>query len=159
MPIQIFQTTAENIIASVDAVLTKPSGCDLTYVAQFMDVPSINAENALKMANELGLVRIDPTTGDYFPQEPFAIYLVSGKDSQKAAVLRVVLEKYEPYKAFKTRLEITGIASTAAEQVKLIFGLTPHREEIKDTLISIGTFAQSLVSEGAGLFRPKEYST
>lgn len=36
--------------------------------------------------------------------------------------------------------------------------LGAHREEIKDTIISLGTYAHSLVSEGAGLYRIAEDS-
>ncbi len=154
---QIFPTTAENIISVIDAVLTLPSGCDLAYVTQFLDIPQDTAQNALLMAKELGLIQIDLATNMYLPLEPFAVYLVTGRDSQRAATLRISLEKYRPYQSFKTRLEVTGLASRAAEQVKAMYNLTPHRELIKDTLISLGTYTQSLVSEGAGIFKPAEF--
>lgn len=158
----IYPTTAENMIAATDAVLTRENGCDQTYVAQFIDVPQVNAQNALEMARQLGLVDIEPGPTPinlYRPQKPFAIYLVTAKESQRAAVLRLVLENYAPYRAFKQRLVVTGVAARAAEQIKLIYTLTPHRDEIRDTLISLGTFAQSLISEGAGLFRPADFDT
>jgi len=158
MPVDIFPTTAENVIVATDAVLTKVQGCDESYVADFMDVPLINARNALGMAKELGLIELQ-INGNYYPLKPFSIYLVTARDNQKAAVLRLVLENYEPYQAFKFRLAVTGLAATAAEQVKVMYSLQNHRDEIKDTLISLGTFAQSLVTEGGGLFRPAEFDT
>ncbi|MCL4275332.1 MAG: hypothetical protein KJZ77_15785 [Anaerolineales bacterium] len=158
MPVDIFPTTAENVIAATDAVLTRMQGCDENYVAEFMDVPLTNARNALGMATELGLVGLQ-ANGNYCPQKPFAIYLVTARDSQKAAVLRLVLENYAPYQAFKFRLAVTGLASTAAEQIKVMYSFQRHRDEIKDTLISLGTFAQSLVTEGGGLFKPAEFDT
>lgn len=158
MPQDVFPTTAEHIIAVTDAVTTRENGCDDKYVAQFIDVPQGNAQNALEMAKELGLVCKGTTPNShYFPKKPFAIYMVTAKDSQKAAVLRLVLESFEPYCVFKQRLAITGLAAAAAEQVKLIFNLTPHRDEIKDTFISLGTFTHSLITEGAGLFKVVDY--
>lgn len=160
MPLDIFPTTAEHIIAATDAVTTRENGCDDNYVSQFIDVPQGNAQNALEMAKQLGLVLQNPPPNNlYFPQKPFAIYLVTAKDSQKAAVLRLVLENYEPYCIFKQRLAVTQLASRAAEQVKLIFNLTPHRDEIRDTFISLGTFTQSLITEGAGLFKVVDYES
>ncbi len=158
MPVDIFPTTAESVIAATDAVLTKAHGCDDSYVAGFMDVPLLNAQNALGMAKELGLIEIQPN-GEYSPKKPFAIYLATSKDSQKAALLRLILEDYSPYQAFKFRLTVTNLASTAADQVRIMYSLNRHRDEIKDTLISLGTFTQSLVTEGAGLFRPAEFDT
>lgn len=159
MSIDIFPTTAEHIIAVTDAVTTREDGCDLNYVSQFIDVPIVNTQNALEMAMQLQLVDQEPPqTNPYFPHKPFASYLVTAKDAQKAAVLRLVLENYEPYHIFKHRLAVTNSVTRAAEQVKLMFNLTPHRDEIKDTLISLGTFAQSLVTEGAGSFRVTDYN-
>jgi hypothetical protein len=158
MPVDIFPTTAENVIAATDAVLTRELECDEAYVARFMDVPPANAHNALEMAKELGLVKLT-STSNYCPQNPFAIYLVTSRETQKAAVLRLVLENYPPYQTFKFRLAVTGLAATAADQVRVMYNLTRHRDEIKDTFISLGTFAQSLVSEGAGLFRSADSNT
>ncbi len=153
----IFPTTAENIIAATDAVLTSVQGCADNYVAEFMDVPIANAQNALGMASELGLIQ--QSNGKYFPLRPFAVYLVTAKDTQKAAILRLVLEDYPPYQTFKYRLGVTGLASMAAEQVKVLYSLSKHRDEIKDTLISLGTFANSLVTEGGGLFKSADFNT
>ncbi len=81
MPVDIFPTTAENVIVATDAVLTKVQGCDESYVADFMDVPLINARNALGMAKELGLIELQ-TNGNYYPLKPFSIYLVCCKLSK-----------------------------------------------------------------------------
>jgi hypothetical protein len=156
MPVDIYPTTAENVIAATDAVLTKVQGCQDAYVAEFMDVPQVNAQNALGMACQLGLIELQ-ADGTYCPMQPFAVYLVTARDTQKAAVLRLVLENYAPYQAFKYRLAVTGLASIAAEQVKVMYSLLRHRDEIKDTLISLGTFAHSLITEGGGLFKPADF--
>lgn len=155
MPLDVFPTTAEHLIAATEAVLLKATGCDDAFVAQFMDVPVENARNALRMSAQLGLVEDDAAAG-FKPRRPFAVYLVTASDVQKAAILRLVLEDFEPYRVFKARLDILGLAPAAAEQVKQLFGLGRHRDEIKDTLVNLGTFAQSLRSEGAGLFKVAE---
>jgi hypothetical protein len=158
LTIEIFPTTAEHIIAATDAVLTRPDGCDENYVAQFLDATQNNAHNALEMASQLGLITKNPHNL-YVPEKPFAVYLSTAKDSQKAAVLRLVLENYEPYRAFKYRLTLTGFVPQAAEQVRVMFNLAAHRDEIKDTFVNLGTYAQSLISEGAGLFKPANFDT
>lgn len=158
MPLEVFPTTAEHLIAATEAVLLKATGCDEDFVSQFIDVPVENARNALRMAVQLGLVEDDPIAG-FRPRRPFAVYLVTASDLQKAAILRLVLEDFEPYQTFKARLDVLGLAPAAAEQVKQLFGLGRHREEIKDTLVNLGTFAQSLRSEGAGLFKVAELDT
>jgi hypothetical protein len=140
------------VIAATDAVLLKSVGCDDAFVAHFLDVPQENSRHALEMACQLALIENDPAVG-YRPRRPFATYVVTAREVQKAAVLRLVLEDYEPYRVFKSRLEIVGLAPQAAEQVKQLYNMARHRDEIKDTLVNLGTYAQSLVSEGAGLFR------
>ena len=129
MPTDVYHTTVESIIAVIDAVLSSDGDCDLNYLAQFMDVPVPTVENALRMAKELALV--DNVPGHlnlYRSQKPFATYLVTAKDIQKAAVFRLVLENYEPYCFFKERLIITGHPNPSAEQVKVkIWPYSPPR--------------------------------
>lgn len=156
MPLEVFPTTAEHLIGATEAVLLKATGCNDAFVARFIDVPEENARNALQMAVQLGLVEYDPGSG-YGPRRPFAVYLVTASDVQRAAILRLVLEDYEPFRLFKARLDVLGLAPAAAEQVKQLLGLPRHRDEIKDALINLGTYAQSLRSEGAGLFRVAEF--
>lgn len=156
MTVDIFPTTAESIISATDAVLSKADGCDETYVSEFMDIPLPNAKNALGMAKELGLISID-TNSIYRSIYPLSIYLVTARETQKASVMRLILENYLPFKTFKYRLLITNNASTAADQIKVIYSCPQHREEIKDTLINLGTFSQSLISEGGGNFKIANY--
>lgn len=41
----------------------------------------------------------------------------------------------------------------AARHTKAVCGLTAHRDEVKDTLISLGTFGRALVTEGGGNYQ------
>ena len=147
----ICPTTAENLMGATDAVVLFAHGCSAAEVASFLELPQTSAENAIKMACELGFIE-DNGTGSYRPLHPLARYLVTSKDIQKAAVLRLLLESFEPYQVFKRRLEATGVVD-AAQAVKTKFGFSLHRDEIKETLINLGTFAQSLSSPGAGIYR------
>ena len=152
MSYTIYQTNAEEIIGATDAVIQKTDGANHELISEFLSTSMVNAQNAAGMAVELNLIRLDEASGDYFPKFPFASYLVTGNPNQKAAILRLVLEEYEPYKMFKYRLKITNSAPDSANQIKAIFGLTAHSAEINHTLISLGTFTNSINVEGAGRF-------
>lgn len=153
----ILPTTAEHVIGATDAVLLKNTiGCDSQFISSFLDVPIVVSDNALKMAEQIGLIKFDCSSNLYYPNSPFATYLVTSNDKQKATVIRLLIEQYEPYKIFKERLWVTGLVDVASEQVKTYFHLTSHRDEIKNTIISLGTFTHSLISEGAGLYRVAE---
>lgn len=152
MPFEVYPTTAENIIGATDAALQKTNGVDENLVAQFLDIPTDSAGNALGMACQLGLVS-QSRVNEFVASHPYAAYLVTSNLKGKAAILRLVLEQYQPYKTFKHRLSITGSAPEAANQIKAIHGITLHREDILNTFISLGTYTNSLLSEGAGLYK------
>lgn len=74
----------------------------------------------------------------------------------KIAALRVALESYEPFVLFRTRLKSTDFPSEAARQTRAVLDLNEHRDIIKDTLISLGTYSHALDTEGGGLFVPAD---
>lgn len=153
MPNSVFPTTAEEIIGATDAILQKRSGIDAQAIADFQSINLQYAENAAKMAVELGFARIDATTHLYLPESPFASYLVTSATKQKASVLRFVLEQFEPYQFFKNRLRITEFATdAAATQTKATHGLAADRTEIASTFISLGTYTNSLTHREAARY-------
>lgn len=159
MPFNIYQTTAEEIISSVEAVLLKRDGADVQLVANFLTTNTDNAQYAILMAVELGFIKEDDNL--YYPLIPLASYLCTSNSHQKAAVLRFQLEEYEPYKIFKSRLRITDSVQDSATQTRAILNITADRLEIGNTLISLGTFSNSLKTKGAGKYTPStsnEYS-
>lgn len=158
MPFTIYQTTAEEIIGATDAVIQTGTGANENLIAEFLTTSLPNAQNASKMAAEIGLIQFDAGTNLYTPIFPYAIYLVTANQLQKAAILRFVLEEYEPYKLFKSRLKLTTSSNDAANQVRALLSLSAHRAEINHTFISLGTFTNSLVNEGAGKYLPVEKS-
>jgi len=116
-----------------------------------MDLPMTNTQAALDLAEDLGLVRINNAT--YESASPLARMFATPVLAQKAAVLRVAVESYEPYRVFRSRLHQSGEAVTvAAQQTKALLGLTEHHEVIKQTLVSLGTYCQSLRTAGGGQY-------
>jgi len=154
MPYTVYQTTAEEIIGATDAVIQKGTGANENLIAEFLSTSLPNAQNASKMAVELGLVECDSHTNLFTPLFPFAIYLVTANQLQKAAILRIVLEEYQPYKLFKNRLKLTTSSTDASNQVKSLLSLAAHTSEINQTFISLGTFTNSISNEGAGKYLP-----
>ena len=101
MPYDIVLTTAEDIVGVVDAVLAKPDECTKEFVCEFADITDLQVENALHMAEELNLISFDVDTGYYRSDSFLARLIVSSRnDNHKAAIMRLVLEQYEPYITF-----------------------------------------------------------
>lgn len=155
MTFEVYPTSAENIIGVTDACLQKPSGVDVALAADFLDTTQDYARDALLMACQLNLVQQQPS-GVFVPASQCTVFLCTASRESKAAVLRYVLEQYEPYRTFKTRLALTGVVGEAATQSKALHQVGAHRQVVMTTFIDLGTYAQSLVSEGGGLYRPRE---
>lgn len=154
MVFEIHRTTAEHVISATDAALQVKDRVDKNIVADFIDSTVDSANNALRMAEQLGFLK--SSNGKFRCEFPYAEYLVTSILDEKAAVLRFVLEQYPPYRTFKARLSMGIIPSDAANQTRAIHKITAHRDVVLDTLTSLGTYANSLSSEGAGLYRLKE---
>jgi len=155
MSFEIYRTTAEHVIGATDAALQKREGVDSSLVARFLDIQSDYALRALEMAEQLGLLSRN-NAGLFIPFFPYAVYLITSNRVQKAAILRFVLEQYPPYKTFKSRLALEELAPKAAMQAKALHNIQADRNDIVSTFINLGTYAGSLISEGAGLYRPAE---
>lgn len=153
MPFNIVQTTAEDIIGVVDAVLAKSEHCNKSFISEFADISLPQAENALLMASEMGLVakEVDEL---YNSSSYLARLIVTARNSEnKAAILRLVLEQYDPYITFKARFLYTGSLDTAAKQVKSFYGMASGHKEIKNTFINIATYAKAMINDGAGSYK------
>jgi hypothetical protein len=148
MPLASF-TTAEQVMSSIEAVVANGGEADADIVAAFLDTTRTRATAALQMATELGLLAND--TNLFKCASPLCRYTLNSE--QKAAVLRVALEGYAPFNKFRERLVATADPSLAARQTKTLCGLTADRDEVRDTLLNLGTYSHAIVTEGGGNYQ------
>jgi hypothetical protein len=154
MPRHFSSATAEQVAAAVEAILVLTNAAnppDVPGVAGFVDLPETQARAALDLAVDLGM--LSETGGTYSQASPLGSFLRTADETQKAAVLRVVLNAYEPFQRFQERLDSTGDALRAAQQTKALFDLDAHAGDVKDTLVSLGTYARALVALGGGRYQ------
>lgn len=152
MPYNIVFSPAEDIVGVVDAILAKPNNCTKDYISDFADISTTQAENALAMAQQLNLI-IEETDGTYSSGSFLARLIVSSRnDNHKAAIMRLVLEQYEPYIKFKTRYLLNGSMDLASKQVKAIYAMASTYKDIRNTFINIGTYSRALINDGANSY-------
>jgi hypothetical protein len=156
MPFEIYRTTAEQIIGATDAALQSVSGVGADAASVFLDTKPEFALEALKMAVQLGLLT-EQNQGTFAVVSPCAKYLVTSVREEKAAVFRFLLEQHKPFCVFKERLDLaTGVVAEAATQTRAICAIPVHRDVVAATLLDLGTYANALTSQGAGLYLASE---
>lgn len=143
------QTTAEYVMGAVEAVAVNGRATSAALIAEFLGTTVPTATAAIEMAVELGLLAASGT--DYVPLSPLCRFTTNAE--QKTAVLRILLEHYRPFTVFRERLLSTADQNIAAQNTITFCGMTAHRDVVKETLISLGTFARALVHEGGGHFQ------
>lgn len=154
MPYDIVFSPAEDIVGVVDAVLAKSQNCTLQFISEFADISTQQASNALFMAQQLNLVNCSSDGNTYESNSYLARLIVSSRDdNHKAAIMRLVLEQYEPYIHFKNRYTFTNSLDLASKQVKAIFSMNSSHKDIKNTFISIGTYSKSMINDGANSYK------
>lgn len=154
MPRPFAQSTAELVMQVTEAVQANGEA-DSMFVQNFCDLSTTQADNALQLAVDLGLLWIN--VDKYASANPIVSFVETPNESRKAALLRVVLESYEPFIVFRNRLSATNSADTAAQQTRAMLEIDAHREEIKDTLISLGTYTSALISQGGGRYTTADH--
>lgn len=136
-------------MGAVEAIVVNGSPTTVDLIAQFLDTTQANATAALEMAVELGLLLQNANT--YSTGSPLCRF--TAIPEQKAAVLRITIESYRPFTVFRERLLATADLSRAAQATKTVCALPAHRDIVKDTLISLGTYSRALVPEGGGNYQ------
>jgi hypothetical protein len=150
MPTPFWPATAEQAMAAVEAVTVNINPSTAEFVGHFVDIGVDRALSALKLACDIGFLS---ESGDKFSvHSPLCRCAASPKAGNKAAVLRVALESYRPFCIFRERLVASGDADRAARETKALLNLDADRDEIKDTLVSLGTYGQALESGGGGRY-------
>ena len=141
MPRPFHHATAEQVISVSEAVVSLGGG-NSASVAAFTDLPSATAEGALKLAADMGL--LSENQDQYDAASPMCRLLRTPQDSEKAAILRVTIESYEPFLIFREEHEATNNVTNAAQRTKVKLDLDCHREQIKETLLSLATYSGAL---------------
>jgi len=149
MPEVFSATTAEHVVSVVDAVLAL-SKSDKDKVAEFLDIKPDRAESALMLAEKLQLV--SSSAGHFQSSGALSRLISTSKIELKAAVLRVALEAYEPFITFRMRLEATGNTDVSSRQTISIHDIKCDKDDLKDTLLSLGTFSGSLQMREGGKY-------
>ena len=145
------QTTAEHVIGAVEAIVVNGQPTSLTMIAEFLGTVPNNATAALETAKatpDWFLRTVTTTTSSVVPSAVSRPYL-----KQKAAVLRILIESYRPFTVFRERLVATADLNNAAQATRTICALPAHRDIVKETLISLGTFSRALIHEGGGNYQ------
>src|ERR1035441_9513848 len=145
------QTTAEHVLAVAEAATVYPMGSTAAQMAAFIDITPAQAEAALELAVELTLLRVD-AHGNYVTRSSLCRFLSHRDQAVKSTVLRVVLESYPPFVSFRERWLATADLAKAANQSSQLHGLLLHREAMKETLVSLATFAGVFVTKGGGRY-------
>jgi len=149
MPRAFCHSTAEQVVQIVDAVYVKGKA-DIAFLEKFCDLSNEQVTNAVGLAVDLGL--IGQSGNEWAAANILTSFFSTPIEAQKAAVLRIVLETYQPFLIFRERLKATNSADSAAQQTKAVLELQAHREEIKDTLISLGTYTGAISIQGGGRY-------
>jgi hypothetical protein len=150
MPRAFSSATAESVVATVEAVFVKGGAVSPQFAADFCQLSLDQASAAMELAVDLGLLK--QAGKSYQAASPLCRFLANPSQMVKAAALRLILEDYEPFIFFQQSLVRTPQASTAAQQTQVAFELVAHREEIKETLVNLGTYGQAIESAGGGQY-------
>ena len=138
-----FQATAEQVVIVSEAVVSLGGG-DAATVATFTDLPAATADSALRLAVDMGL--LSENAGRFASASSLCRLLRTPQDSEKAAILRVTIESYEPFLIFREEHEATNNVTDAAQRTKAKLELDCHREQVKETLLSLATFSGALTA-------------
>jgi hypothetical protein len=153
MPRAFSPATAEQVVATVEAATAKRGLVSPQFAADFGELSVDQATAAMKLGVDLGLLK--QVASNFQSASPLCRFLVTNDQMARAAALRVILESYEPFVLFRERLATTPDASAAAHQVRALLDLDAHREDIKDTLVSLGTYCQAIETAGGGHYTVK----
>jgi hypothetical protein len=140
-------------VATVEAAVVRRSAISPQFAAEFGDLSVDQATAGLKLAVDLGLLKATGT--NYQSASPICRFLTFNSQVVRSAALRMVLESYEPFVLFRDRLAAAVEASEAAQQVRATLDLDAHREDIKATLVSLGTYCQAIDIAGGGHYTVK----
>jgi hypothetical protein len=137
-------------MGAVEAVVVNGGPTSLAMITEFLETTPANATAAVEMATELGLIGQD-ANHDHVALSPLCRFTII--PLQKAALLRILLEGYRPFVVFRERLLATSDLNASAQATKAVCHLQAHRDEVKETLVNLGSFSRALVHSGGGHYQ------
>ena len=129
---------------TVSEAVVALGGSDAATIAAFTDLPQPTVDGALNLAADLEL--LTENAGQFASASPLCKLLRTPQDGEKAAILRVVIESYDPFLVFREELEATNDVTASAQRTKAKLDLTCHREQVKETLLSLATYSGALIA-------------
>ena len=150
----IVLSTADDIVAVIDAINAKGQGADHDFISEFTGILNQGqTDNALKMAIDLQLIKENTSNNTFEISSPFARLLSTAIiDDHKSAIMRIILEQYAPFDTFKSRFAITQNIELACKQTKTIHSMSSSERDIKNTIISMATYSKILKRTGANTY-------
>lgn len=150
MPRPFSQATAEQVVSVAEAAVALSDKAEAATIATFTDLPQGHTDKALELAIDMGLLK---KNGNLFEaSNPLCKLLRTPHDRERAAVLRIMLESFLPFTVFREELEATKDAGIAASRTKAKIDLACHREDVKDTLLSLATYSGALIVSHGGSY-------
>ncbi len=143
-----YPSTAEQIIGSVRAAHLAADAVSPKSVARLLDTTEPSALNALRCATSLGLLA--QVEEGFHATSWLCRYTDTTVVLAQAAVLRIALDSYGPFRMFTERLRLHGETKQAAQEVVAILELNAHWEEVRATLLDLGAYTQVLTTSGQG---------
>ena len=143
MPRAFHQATAEQVVTVSEAVASIGTA-DAATVAAFTDLLQPTVDSALKLSADLGLLQ--ENAGQFSTKSHLSRFFRTPQDNEKAAILRVTIEAYEPFLVFREELEATKNVTEASQRTKVKLDLDCHREQLKETLLSLATYSGALTA-------------
>jgi len=146
----VLRTTADWTVEAITAAVLKNEPIQAGEVAVFCDISEENATNALEMGKQIGF--LSKSSRSYSVLSPLSLHFAGGDSDAKTVVLRILLEVFDPYAKFKRILIHNQSPIIAARQVRALFGLRSTADDIRETLISFGTYTRSIINTGSGQY-------
>jgi hypothetical protein len=143
------RTTAEHVVGAAEAAFLNGNPTTAIFISEFLETTLPNANAAIELALELGLLSTDGST--YTAEGVLCRF--TAIPEQRVAVMRILIENYRPFTVFRERLLATADLNGAARATKTLCNLPADRDVVKDTLISLGTYSRALIGEGGGNYQ------
>ena len=151
MPEWKSQTTAEHVVAVTEAVNAFNVRSKPVRYRHSLTLREGKRRHSWLGGRPGALAVIQPA--QYIRNSPLCRLLTGSEVAAKATVLRIVLEPFEPYVSFRERWLATADPVKASSQAKQLHSLIPHRDEIKETLLSLATYTGIFVTRSGGQYQ------